>query len=88
MDKDEFLATIAAGLYAEIVAVTREADTFLETHSHPFEARALVLRGELKIFIADTARLYRAGDVFHLHARCAHAERYGPQGATYLAARK
>lgn len=88
MNRDEFLVTIADGMYAEIVAVTREADTGLETHSHPFEARALVLRGELKISIAGTARLYRAGDVFHVQARCEHSERYGPQGVTYLAARK
>ena len=88
MSKDEFLATIADGIYSEIVTVTREADAFLETHSHPFDAKALVLRGELKIRIADTEHLYRAGDVFHVPARCEHSERYGPQGVTYLAARK
>lgn len=88
MSKDEFLATISAGIYAEIVTVTREADAFLETHSHHFDARALVLRGELKIRIADIEHLYRAGDVFQIPARCEHSERYGPQGGTYLAARK
>ena len=88
MNKDEFLVSIADGMYSEIVTVTREADAFLDTHSHPFDAKALVLRGELRICIADTARLYRAGDIFHVQARCEHSERYGPQGVTYLAARK
>ena len=88
MNKDEFLATIADGGYAEIVAVTRAADAIFDTHSHPFDAQALVLHGEMKIRIADTEHLYRAGDVFQVPARCEHSERFGPQGVTYLAARK
>jgi quercetin dioxygenase-like cupin family protein len=86
MTRDDFLAMVAAGS-AELVIVTRPADGTLDGHSHPFAANALVLRGELTIVIDGAGQLYRAGDVFSIPAGCAHAERFGPAGVSYLAAR-
>jgi quercetin dioxygenase-like cupin family protein len=36
----------------------------------------------------DEVRAYRVGDVFNLPANKPHAERFGPNGVTYLVGRK
>ena len=88
MGKDDFIAMLAAEQFNEPITVEREADGSMDAHSHPFEAKALVLQGELTIRVGDTERLYRAGDVFHLLAQVLHEERYGPTGVSYLVGRK
>lgn len=88
MDRDTFTRELEAEGFRETVTVEREPNGGLEIHSHPFEAKALVLQGELVICVDDTPRRYGEGEVFHLHAECPHAETYGPQGVTYLVGRK
>jgi quercetin dioxygenase-like cupin family protein len=88
MERNAFTRLLAEEGFAQTVLVEREADGVLDTHVHPFEAKALVLAGELVIEIDGTPRSYKAGDIFHLQSHCAHAETYGPQGVTYLVGRK
>lgn len=87
MTQDEFLTLVAADDGSQLAVVTRPASSTVETHTHTFDAKALVLRGELVIAVDGNERLYRPGDVFVLAAGCAHAERYGADGVTYLVAR-
>jgi len=58
------------------------------THSHPFAVRALMVAGELWLSLEGTERHLRAGDTFVIDRDVPHAERYGPEGATYWAARR
>ncbi len=88
MDRDAFARQLKADGFTETVTVAREAGAMLGTHTHPFEARALVLQGELEICVDGQPRRYASGDVFHLQAHCPHEETYGPQGVTYLVGRK
>jgi quercetin dioxygenase-like cupin family protein len=88
MTHDDFIDRLAREGFQEVLTVRREAGGFLDTHAHPFEAKALVLEGELSIRTADAERRYRVGEVFHLPAQMPHAERYGPQGVSYLVGRK
>ncbi|MBA3477922.1 MAG: cupin [Lautropia sp.] len=88
MQRDEFTALLAAESFDEVVTVAREANGGLEFHAHPFEAKALVLEGDLSIRTEGGERVYRVGDVFHLHANVLHSERYGSGGVTYLVGRK
>jgi quercetin dioxygenase-like cupin family protein len=53
-----------------------------------FDARLLVLEGEMTITRGDDERPYGAGDNFEMSAGCCHAERCGPEGARYLAGRR
>jgi quercetin dioxygenase-like cupin family protein len=53
------------------------------THSHPFEARALVVKGEMWLTIGAVTRHLKAGDRFELLPGQLHAERYGPERAVY-----
>ncbi|WP_322071182.1 cupin domain-containing protein [Paraburkholderia bannensis] len=87
MDRDTFMRTLADEGFPEPVLVTREPG-HMDEHSHPFEAKALIVAGEMSISVAGQDRLYRVGDVFHVAANVPHVEHYGPQGVQYLAGRK
>lgn len=88
MNKEEFASELSREGFKEVVIVTREADGFMDVHTHPFEAKALILDGELKIWIDDAEIFCKAGDTFHLRAETPHSERYGPAGVTFLVGRK
>ncbi|MBL8451206.1 MAG: cupin domain-containing protein [Zoogloea sp.] len=68
--------------------VEREAHGRLDLHTHPFEALALILAGEIRIDMDGESRLYRVGEVFHLAAAQPHSESYGADGVRYLAGRR
>jgi len=88
MDQDSFTQELQREGYATITTVTREPDGFLDSHTHPFEAKALILDGEITLVCEGQARLYRPGEVFHLAQAAPHSERYGPAGVTYLVGRR
>ncbi|SAK95316.1 hypothetical protein AWB79_07218 [Caballeronia hypogeia] len=88
MHRDEFLALLSREGFNEVVTVTREANGSLDAHTHPFEAKALILEGDVTIRVGVDASTYRAGDVFHLATNIEHSEQYGPQGVSYLVGRK
>ncbi|MGL4577037.1 MAG: cupin domain-containing protein [Burkholderiaceae bacterium] len=88
MQHDEFAQSLRDQGFGEIVTVTRPAAQSLDVHTHPFEAKALILQGEIRLELAGVSRTYAVGDVFHLQAHEPHAEFYGPQGVTYLVGRK
>ena len=48
MDRDAFVSALRAEGFTEFVLVTREPGE-LDTHTHPFEAKALILAGEIHI---------------------------------------
>ncbi|MFT5175891.1 MAG: quercetin dioxygenase-like cupin family protein [Gammaproteobacteria bacterium] len=59
-----------------------------QMHSHPFTARIMVTGGEFTITRNGAAEVYTAGGNFTMDAGCEHAESFGVDGATFLAARK
>jgi quercetin dioxygenase-like cupin family protein len=88
MEREAFVAMLKQEGFPEPVMVTREPGGSLDTHQHPFEAKALIVEGEMHIRMNDEERLYKVGDVFHVPTNLAHTERYGPEGVQYLAGRK
>jgi len=60
----------------------------LDTHTHPFAVKAVVVRGEMWLTVGDDTRHLRPGDTFELERGVPHAERYGVDGATYWVARR
>lgn len=88
MDRMAFEAARRAEGFTEFTVVEREANGGIDSHTHPFEATGLILDGELVLETSAGLRSYRPGDVFHLDHAEPHVERYGPQGARYLVARR
>ena len=64
MQKQTFEQAVMADGFDQPVEVSREANGFLDVHSHPFEARALILCGEIETGLGDTKQTYWAGEVF------------------------
>ena len=67
---------------------TWKPDQVLDTHTHPFAVQALVVEGEMWLSCEGQTRHLLPGDTFSLARELPHAERYGPQGAVFWAARK
>lgn len=89
MDRKNFIELLTHEGFSEIVTVSREANGALEMHVHPFEAKALIVQGEIFLQCAGAAeQAYAVGQVFHLAANAPHVERYGAAGVTYLVGRK
>ena len=71
-------------------ALVREwrPDTVVETHTHPFDAEAIVVQGEMWLSQGDRTWHLTPGGTFRLEAGTPHDERYGPEGATYWVGRR
>ena len=88
MGFQEFSRTMTAQGFDQVVERAWEPDTTVEVHSHPFHARAVITQGEMWLIVDGGTRHLRPGDTFELPPGHAHAERYGPAGATYWVARR
>jgi len=88
MNVDSFRRELAELGFTEVLTRNWAPNQFIDTHTHGFEVRALVLEGEMVLGCDGRNMMLRAGDVFTLDANLEHTERYGPQGATYLVGRK
>ena len=88
MDRASFAAALAAEGYAGPLDRRMEAGQVVPEHSHPFDVRLLVLEGEFILDQGGTSRRYGPGEAFEVAAGVPHAERFGPEGATYLVGRR
>jgi quercetin dioxygenase-like cupin family protein len=91
MTMPTFEAFRAAALeegFDEVLEREWAPDTLLETHSHPFAVKALVVKGDFGLTINGQTRQLQAGDRFALDRDVPHSERYGAEGAVYWVARK
>ena len=88
MNRTEFETEVRAQGYHEIADRRMEANSTNPEHAHEFDARLLVLEGEMTVTREGEERTYRAGDTFAMTAGCRHTERGGPEGARYLAGRR
>ena len=64
------------------------AGTLGPEHAHPFDVRALVLDGEIRLTVEGDEYAYREGDIFVMPAGHRHAEAVGPDGVDYLVGRR
>jgi quercetin dioxygenase-like cupin family protein len=72
----------------EVIERRWDPGQIVPTHTHPFDADALVTAGEMWLQCAGETRHLHAGDTFQIANGTPHDERYGPAGATYWVARK
>jgi len=87
MNRTEFETQAKADGY-EIVDREMAAGHVNPEHSHEFDARLLMLEGEMTVTYKDGPVTYRAGETCALEAGTPHAEQCGASGARYLAARR
>ena len=57
-------------------------------HSHPFDARVLILAGAFTLAAQGQSRTFYPGEHFEVAAGCIHSQQYGPEGTAFLIACK
>jgi quercetin dioxygenase-like cupin family protein len=85
---DDYAANLRAQGYEEVLVRDWLPGESVQTHRHPFAAKALVVSGEMWLTQRGATRHLVAGDSFELDAEEPHAERYGEEGATYWVGRR
>lgn len=84
---EEFTAVSMDEGFDEVLVREWEANRMVDTHTHPFDVSALVVRGEFKLTLGERVVILKAGDPFRLARDIPHIENYGPEGATVWVAR-
>ncbi|RYF57075.1 MAG: cupin domain-containing protein [Comamonadaceae bacterium] len=85
---EKFRAQALAEGFDEVLERVWAPGLEIETHSHPFDAEAIVTQGEMWLSCAGKTQHLEPGDTFVLACGTPHAERYGSEGATYWVARR
>ena len=85
---DSFSASVRAQGFDEVLERRWQPGTVLDTHTHAFAVKALVVQGEMWLNCGERRLHLLPGDTFELEREVPHVERYGPQGATYWVARR
>jgi quercetin dioxygenase-like cupin family protein len=57
-------------------------------HTHPFDARVMVVAGEITITSAGNSKTYGPGGICDMAAETPHTESVGPEGVTLLVGRR
>lgn len=87
MDRTAFEAELQRDGY-EIVVNTMQPNQLNADHSHTFDARLMVVAGEMTIACGGDHRTYSVGETFGMQNGRVHSEHAGPDGATYVAGRR
>jgi quercetin dioxygenase-like cupin family protein len=65
-----------------------KAGTVNPDHTHPFDARLLILSGQITITRNGTPETFAAGDSCSVDANTVHAEEVGAEDVVYIAGRR
>ena len=87
MDRTEFEASLQRDGY-EIVSRDMAPNTTNPDHTHPFDARIMVVAGRMTMAMGAERRTYGPGEWCAVTAGTLHAEEAGPEGASYVAGRR
>ncbi len=71
-----------------VVKTSVKPNLIAPNHCHDFDAKSLVLGGEITITCNNTAVTYRAGQCFAVPSGTMHAEHVGPEGVALLSGRR
>lgn len=86
MDRAEFEASLHRDGY-ELVTRDMAPNAVNPDHTHPFDARIMVVAGSMALVMDGERRTYGPGEWCAVPAGTLHAEESGPAGASYVAGR-
>lgn len=84
----EFETRLKAHGFDQVLERRWEPGQVVATHSHPFDASAVVVQGEMWLSVGDATQHIPAGGTFELTRNTPHSERYGSEGAIYWVGRR
>jgi len=87
MNQSEFEAELRREGYQVFYGGLKAAEVNPD-HTHDWDARVMVLAGEITLTRGGKAETFRAGGSCAVAAGETHAEHVGPQGVAYIAGRR
>ena len=87
MNQSEFEADLRRQGY-QVFYGGLQAGTVNPDHAHDWDARVMVIGGEITLTRGGKTETFRAGDSCTVSAGEVHAEHVGPQGVAYVAGRR
>lgn len=84
----EFESRAKAQGYSEVLERKWQPGQVVAEHSHPFDASAVVVQGEMWLMVGDATQHIVPGGTFELTRGTPHSERYGSEGAVYWVGRR
>jgi quercetin dioxygenase-like cupin family protein len=87
MNQSDFEADLRRQGYQVFYGGLRPGEVNVD-HTHDWDARVMVLGGEITLTRAGKAETFRVGDSCAVAAGEVHAERVGPHGVAYIAGRR
>jgi len=87
MNREEFEADLLREGYQVFYSGMR-ANEVLPEHGHDWDARVMVIGGEITLTRDGKAETFRTGDSCSVPANYPHAEQVGPQGVAFIAGRR
>jgi quercetin dioxygenase-like cupin family protein len=87
MDQRTFEAELKRDGY-EVTTNTTPGAKVNPEHHHPFDVKALVLKGAMSLTREGETRTYKAGETFSMPRGCVHFESYGEGETVTLVGRK
>ena len=88
MDFESFAESMKQQGFDQIVKRVWKPGTTVAEHTHPFDAKAVVVQGEMWLTVSGRTDHLLPGGTSELAAHLPHSERYGAEGATYWVARR
>lgn len=87
MDRTEFETMLRNEGY-RVVNTSVRPNLVVPNHCHDFDAKVMVLGGEITITRDNTPVTFRAGQWCEVPAGCMHAEHVGPEGVAFVSGRR
>ena len=87
MNQSEFEAELRREGY-KVFYGGLQAGAMNPDHTHDWDARVMVIGGEITLTRGGKAETFRAGDNCAVAAGAVHAEHVGPQGVAFIAGRR
>lgn len=85
---NEFESRLHAQGFEQVLERQWQPNQVVGVHTHPFDASAVVVKGEMWLTVGDETRHIPSGVTFELTRDTPHSERYGAEGATYWVGRR
>ena len=87
MDKSEFESALRSEGY-RVVNTSVKPNLVVPNHCHDFDAKVLVLGGDITITRDNAPVTFRTGECFEVPTGCMHAEHVGPEGVALMSGRR
>ena len=87
MDKKKAFEILKNDGHENIVLIEKEANYFLDKHSHDFNVDIIIVAGTFEIELSNSNIILFPGSRFKLNKGEVHSEKAGNEGVVFLSAR-